>query len=37
VPIWKKEHYEDGETWIGSESEYQAAFGTSTRARGTAD
>lgn len=27
VPIWKKEFYEDGETWIGSESEYQAAFG----------
>jgi MoaE-MoaD fusion protein len=31
VPIWKKEFYEDGETWIGSEAEYQAAFGTSTR------
>jgi MoaE-MoaD fusion protein len=30
VPIWKKEFYVDGETWIGSESEYQAAFGTST-------
>jgi molybdopterin converting factor subunit 1 len=30
VPIWKKEFYADGETWIGSESEYQAAFGTST-------
>lgn len=27
VPIWKKEFYGDGETWIGSESEYQAAFG----------
>lgn len=27
VPIWKKEFYEDGETWIGSEAEYQAAFG----------
>lgn len=31
VPIWKKEFYEDGETWVGSEAEYQAAFGTSTR------
>jgi MoaE-MoaD fusion protein len=31
VPIWKKEYYEDGETWIGSEAEYQAAFGTSMR------
>ncbi len=29
VPIWKKEFYEDGETWIGSEAEYQAAFGRS--------
>lgn len=29
VPIWKKEFYEDGETWVGSEAEYQAAFGTS--------
>ncbi len=27
VPIWKKEFYEDGETWIGSEAEYQAAYG----------
>jgi MoaE-MoaD fusion protein len=33
VPIWKKEFYEDGETWIGSEADYQAAFGTSGRAR----
>lgn len=32
VPIWKKEFYEDGETWVGSEAEYQAAFGTSGRA-----
>jgi MoaE-MoaD fusion protein len=31
VPIWKKEFYDDGETWIGSEAEYQAAFGTSSR------
>ena len=23
VPIWKKEFYDDGETWIGSESDYQ--------------
>jgi MoaE-MoaD fusion protein len=32
VPIWKKEFYADGETWIGSEAEYQAAFGVSGRA-----
>jgi MoaE-MoaD fusion protein len=31
VPIWKKEFYEDGESWIGSEADYQAAFGTSGR------
>lgn len=30
VPIWKKEFYADGDTWIGSEAEYQAAFGHST-------
>lgn len=24
VPIWKKEHYADGSSWIGSEAEYQA-------------
>ena len=23
VPIWKKEFYDDGDTWIGSESDYQ--------------
>lgn len=23
VPIWKKEHYEDGAVWVGSEAEYQ--------------
>jgi MoaE-MoaD fusion protein len=23
VPIWKKEHYNDGEAWIGSEHDYQ--------------
>ncbi|MGA7672339.1 MAG: molybdopterin converting factor subunit 1 [Nitrolancea sp.] len=34
VPIWKKEFYEDGETWIGSEAEYQAAYGTSTKSPG---
>jgi molybdopterin synthase catalytic subunit len=27
VPIWKKEAYEDGETWIGSEAEYQVEVG----------
>lgn len=27
VPVWKKEHYADGETWIGSEIEYQRAIG----------
>lgn len=31
VPIWKKEFYEDGETWIGSEADYQVEIG---RARG---
>ncbi len=35
VPIWKKEFYEDGETWVGSEADYQAAFGTSGRATQT--
>ncbi|MGI9252219.1 MAG: molybdenum cofactor biosynthesis protein [Thermomicrobiales bacterium] len=23
VPVWKKEHYDDGATWIGSEADYQ--------------
>ena len=23
VPIWKKEHYADGATWVGSEADYQ--------------
>ena len=32
VPIWKKEFYAGGERWIGSEAEYQAAYGTSGRA-----
>jgi molybdopterin synthase catalytic subunit len=27
VPIWKKEAYEGGETWIGSEAAYQAEIG----------
>lgn len=30
VPIWKKEFYADGETWIGSEAAYQELYGTST-------
>ena len=27
VPIWKKEHYDDGAVWIGSEAEYQREIG----------
>jgi MoaE-MoaD fusion protein len=27
VPIWKKEHYADGEVWIGSEADYQREIG----------
>lgn len=27
VPIWKKEHYEGGAVWIGSEQEYQVEIG----------
>lgn len=27
VPIWKKEHYDDGETWVGSEADYQRLTG----------
>jgi len=27
VPIWKKEAYAGGETWIGSEAAYQAEIG----------
>ncbi|MDQ4044608.1 MAG: molybdopterin converting factor subunit 1 [Chloroflexota bacterium] len=27
VPIWKKEHYEDGSTWVGSEADYQRLTG----------
>ncbi len=37
VPIWKKEYYEDGETWIGSEAEYQAAFGGSSPSKSDTD
>ncbi len=37
VPIWKKEFYEDGETWIGSEAEYQAAFGGSSPSKSDMD
>ena len=32
VPIWKKEHYADGATWIGSEAEYQRELGRQGRA-----
>lgn len=32
VPIWKKEHYEDGAVWIGSEAEYQRALASPTEA-----
>lgn len=31
VPIWKKEHYADGSTWIGSELDYQIETGRITR------
>jgi molybdopterin synthase catalytic subunit len=34
VPIWKKEAYADGETWIGSEAEYQALVGNRQQATG---
>jgi molybdopterin synthase catalytic subunit len=27
VPIWKKEHYADGASWIGSERDYQVEIG----------
>jgi MoaE-MoaD fusion protein len=27
VPIWKKEHYRDGATWVGSEHDYQREIG----------
>jgi molybdopterin synthase catalytic subunit len=31
VPIWKKEFYDDGDTWVGSESEYQQLVSAETR------
>ena len=31
VPIWKKEFYEDGEIWIGSEHDYQVETGRITQ------
>ncbi len=37
VPIWKKEFYADGETWIGSEAEYQTTFGRSSSEKPNAD
>ena len=33
VPIWKKEHYTDGATWLGSEREYQVEIGRLTKDR----
>ena len=27
VPVWKKEHYADGATWLGSEHDYQVEIG----------
>ncbi|MDQ2652543.1 MAG: molybdopterin converting factor subunit 1 [Chloroflexota bacterium] len=27
VPIWKKEHYDDGASWLGSEHDYQVEIG----------
>lgn len=30
VPIWKKEFYEDGDQWIGSEADYQREIGRTT-------
>lgn len=35
APIWKKEVYDDGEVWVGSEAAYQAAFGHGAAAQGT--
>ena len=31
VPIWKKEWYEDGSSWIGSELDYQIETGRISR------
>ena len=33
VPIWKKEFFEDGEVWVGSESEHHLADASGTEAR----
>lgn len=37
VPIWKKERYRDGDTWIGSEAVYQELFSRSRTAAATGD
>jgi len=39
VPIWKKEHYADGATWLGSEHDYQIEIGrlASVQPSGTPD
>src|SRR5215218_2820827 len=39
VPIWKKEHYGDGATWLGSEHDYQIEIGrlASAQPSGTPD
>ncbi len=37
VPIWKKEHYADGATWIGSEADYQRELGRASVAAGGAE
>lgn len=36
VPIWKKEHYRDGSTWIGSESDYRRQLAADGGVEGTA-
>jgi molybdopterin converting factor subunit 1 len=33
VPIWKKEHYDDGAVWVGSEADYQREIGRQPVAR----
>jgi MoaE-MoaD fusion protein len=39
VPIWKKEHYADGATWLGSEHDYQIEIGrlAAAQSRGNPD
>jgi molybdopterin synthase catalytic subunit len=37
VPIWKKEHYADGATWLGSEHDYQLEIGRLFRERPASD